>query len=105
VEAKQRLSVIGWSTKNLLPQAPLFKRHVKPLFQLHLQSLAPTNPHWDRVVVYGPFSLCAIGKEGLCPSYEDIDRLMMIMIYFKAVKRHSDGFYKLSKQKMFDFEI
>jgi hypothetical protein len=25
--------------------------------RLHLQSLAPTNPHWARVVAYGPFSL------------------------------------------------
>jgi hypothetical protein len=24
--------------------------------RLHLQLLAPTNPHWDRVVGYGPFS-------------------------------------------------
>jgi hypothetical protein len=24
--------------------------------RLHLQSLAPTNPHWARVVGYGPFS-------------------------------------------------
>jgi hypothetical protein len=26
--------------------------------RLHLQSLAPTNPLWARVVGYGPFSLC-----------------------------------------------
>jgi hypothetical protein len=25
-------------------------------FRLHLQSLAPTNPHWARVVGYGQFS-------------------------------------------------
>jgi hypothetical protein len=25
--------------------------------QLYLQSLVPNNPHWARVVVYGPFSL------------------------------------------------
>jgi hypothetical protein len=36
--------------------------------RLHLQSLAPTNTHWARVVVYGPFSLYLIHKEGLCPS-------------------------------------
>jgi hypothetical protein len=29
------------------------------------------------VVVYGPFSLCVIHKEGLCPSSEDINMLMM----------------------------
>jgi hypothetical protein len=51
--------------------------------RLHLQSLAPTNPHWARVVGYGPFSLWVIHKEGLCPSSGDINRLMMMMIYFK----------------------
>jgi hypothetical protein len=35
-------------------------------FRLHLQSLALTNPHWARVVGYGPFSLYVIHKEGLC---------------------------------------
>jgi hypothetical protein len=39
----------------------------------------PTNPHWSRVVGYGPFSLCVIHKEGLCPSSGDINRLMMMM--------------------------
>jgi hypothetical protein len=42
-----------------------------------LQSLAATNPHWARVVVYSLFSLCVIHKEGLCPSSGDINRLMM----------------------------
>jgi hypothetical protein len=46
---------------------------------VHLQLLAPTNPHWARVVGYGPFSLCVIHKEGLCPS-RDINRLMMITL-------------------------
>jgi hypothetical protein len=44
-----------------------------------LQSLAPTNQHWARVVGYGPFSSCIIHKEGLCPSSGDINRLMMMM--------------------------
>jgi hypothetical protein len=39
---------------------------------------APTKPHWARVVGYGLFSLCAIHKEGLCPSSGDINRLMML---------------------------
>jgi hypothetical protein len=47
--------------------------------RLHLQSLAPTNPHWVRVVGYSQFSLCVIHKEGLCRS-SDINRLMMMMI-------------------------
>jgi hypothetical protein len=63
-EVKQRRClVIGWVTKNLLSRAPpSFGRHVKP--RLHLQSLAPTNPHWARVVGYGPFFLCVFHKEG-----------------------------------------
>jgi hypothetical protein len=50
--------------------------------RLHSQSLAPTNPHWACVVSYGPFSLCVIHKEGLCPSSGDINRLMMMMMSF-----------------------
>jgi hypothetical protein len=43
---------------------------------------SPTNPHWARVVGYGPFSLCVIPKEGLCSSSGDINRLMMITVLF-----------------------
>jgi hypothetical protein len=39
--------------------------------RLHLQSLAPTIPHWARVVSYGPFFLCVIHKVGVCPSSGD----------------------------------
>jgi hypothetical protein len=42
------------------------------------RSLAPTKPHCARVVGYGPFSLCLIHKEALCPSSEDINRLMIM---------------------------
>jgi hypothetical protein len=38
----------------------------------------PTNPHWARVVGYGPFPLWVILKEGLCPSSGNIKRLMMM---------------------------
>jgi hypothetical protein len=31
------------------------------------------------VVGYGPFSLCVIHKEGLCPSRGDINRLVMVV--------------------------
>jgi hypothetical protein len=48
--------------------------------RLHLQTLAPTNHHWARVVGYGFFSLCVIHKGGLCPSSGDINRLMMMMM-------------------------
>jgi hypothetical protein len=50
---------------------------------LHLQSLAPTNPHWACVVDYGPFSLCVIHKEGL--SSGDINRLMMMMMNGRVI--------------------
>jgi hypothetical protein len=78
-KAKQHWSVIGWVTKNVLSRAPCFGRHVKPLVQLYLHSLAPTNPRWARVVGYGLFSLWVIHKEDLCPSSEDINMLMIIM--------------------------
>jgi hypothetical protein len=32
----------------------------------------PTNTQWARVVGYGPFFLCIIHKEGLCPSSGNI---------------------------------
>jgi hypothetical protein len=43
----------------------------------------PTNPHWARVVGYGPFSLWVIHKEGLCPSSGAINTLMMMMMKVK----------------------
>jgi hypothetical protein len=68
---KQRWSVIGWVTKNCLSRATLsFKGTLSHWSRLHLQSLAPINPHWARVVDYGPVSLCVIYEEGLCPSRE-----------------------------------
>jgi hypothetical protein len=53
--------------------------------RLHLQSLAPTNPHWARVVGYGPSFLCVIHKEGLCLSSGGIIRLMMMIIKIYTV--------------------
>jgi hypothetical protein len=80
LEVKQRLSDIKWVAKNVLWWAPLcFGRHVKPLVPLHLQPLAPTNPHWAYVVSYGSFSLCVIYKEGLRPSSGDINRRTIMM--------------------------
>jgi hypothetical protein len=57
-EVKQRWSVIRWVTNYL----ELLRALEGTLSQswLHLQSLTPTNPHWARVVGYGPFSLCVI---------------------------------------------
>jgi hypothetical protein len=58
-------------------------------FRLHLQSLAPTNPHWTRVVGFIPFSLCVIDKEGLSLSSGDINGLMMMtMMMMKQKKLH-----------------
>jgi hypothetical protein len=37
-------------------------------FWLHLQSLAPTNPHWACVVGYGPLSLCVIQSKACAPA-------------------------------------
>jgi hypothetical protein len=88
-EAKQRWSVIGWVIKNLLSQAPsYFGRHVEPLVpaafavvqHTNTSRTAPNNPHWARVVGFGPFSLCVIHKEGLCLSSGDIKRLMIMMM-------------------------
>jgi hypothetical protein len=82
-KVKQHWSVIGWVTKNLLSRTPpCFGTRIKPLDRLQLQSLAPINPHWTRVVGYGPFSLCVIHKEGLCPSSRGINGLMMMMMTY-----------------------
>jgi hypothetical protein len=79
-EVKQRWSVIGWVTKNLLSRAPpCFARHVKPLVPAAFAGIS-TNPHWVLVVDYGPFFLCVIHKEGLCPSSGNINRLTMMMM-------------------------
>jgi hypothetical protein len=85
VEVKQRWSVIGWETKSLLSRAPpYFGRHTKPLVPVafavvstHQPALAPVG--------YGPFSLCVIHKEGLCPSSGNINRLMMMICPVAAV--------------------
>jgi hypothetical protein len=53
--------------------------------RLHLQWLAPTGPHWARLVGYGPFSLCVIHKEGLYLRIGDINRMMMM--YFRRSKK------------------
>jgi hypothetical protein len=40
------------------------------------------------VVGYGPFSLCVIHKEGLCPSSKDINRLMMMIYLYMYIYVH-----------------
>jgi hypothetical protein len=59
-EVKQRWSVmIDWVTKiYYLEILRASECTLSRWSRLHLQSLAPTNPLWARVVGYGPFSLC-----------------------------------------------
>jgi hypothetical protein len=77
-EVKQLWFVIGWVTKNL--ELLRASEGTLSCWSRHLQSLAPTNPHWARVVGCGPLSLCAIHKEDLCLGSGDIHRLMMMMM-------------------------
>jgi hypothetical protein len=78
---KQYWAVIGWVTKNLLSQAPqCFGRHVKPL--------ESTNPHWARVVGYGPYSLCVFHEKVLCPSSGHINRLMRMIYYYDEIRQN-----------------
>jgi hypothetical protein len=65
---------------------PFYTHTMSPVFCLfsiqvitHQPALL-TNPLWARVVGYGPFSLCVIHNEGLCPSSGDIKRRMMIQV-------------------------
>jgi hypothetical protein len=77
VEVKQHWPVIGWVTKNYyLELLRALEGTLSRWSGLHMQLLAPTNPHWA-LVGYGPFFLYVIYKEGLCPSSGDINRLMM----------------------------
>jgi hypothetical protein len=62
--------------------------------RLHFQSLAPTNPHWARVVGYAPFSLCVIHKKGLCPSSGNINRVMMMTSKLYYIKSRSVHQYR-----------
>jgi hypothetical protein len=77
-EVKQRWSVIGWVTKNLLSRTTLcFGRHIKLLVLAAFAVVTTTNPQWTRMLCYGPFFLSVIYKEGLCPSSGEVNRLMM----------------------------
>jgi hypothetical protein len=83
-EVKQRWSVIGWVTDNLLSLAlPCFESHAKPLVpaafavvSTHQPALGPRG--------YSQFSLCVIHKEDLCPSSGDVNRLMMMKVKCNA---------------------
>ncbi|RVE41254.1 hypothetical protein evm_014099 [Chilo suppressalis] len=66
VELKQlsQWSDIGWVTKNYdLELLRASEGTLSRWSRLHLQSLAPTNPHWARVVGHGPnLPIPSIGK-------------------------------------------
>jgi hypothetical protein len=61
-EVKQRWSVIGWVTKNLLLRAPpCFGRHVKPLVpaaftvvRTHQPALGPRGVLWPVLLICNP---------------------------------------------------
>jgi hypothetical protein len=72
-------SLDGWPKICYLELLCALEGTLSRWFRPHLQSLAPTNLHWTRVVGYGLFSLCVLNKEGLCPSSGDINRLMMMV--------------------------
>jgi hypothetical protein len=95
VKHRSQWPVIGWVTKiYYLELLRASEGTLSRWSRLHLQSLAPTNPHWARVVGYGPFSLCVIHKEGLCPSSGDINRVMMIK--FNKIKANFNAFRSFS---------
>jgi hypothetical protein len=74
--------------------------YIEEISQIFFQSLIMImmmNPHWARVVGYGPFSLWVIHKEGLYPSSGELNRLMMIMImnpYWARVVGYSPPRYR-----------
>jgi hypothetical protein len=74
-------SLDGWPKIYYLELLRTSKGTLSRWSQQHLQSLAPTNPHWARVVGYFPFSLCVIHKDGLYPSGGDIKRLLKMSMY------------------------
>jgi hypothetical protein len=84
-EAKQHWPVIGWVTKTYyLELVRASEGTLSRWSRLYLQSLAPTNPHWARVMASGPFSLWVIHKEDLCYSSGDINRLIMMMMIMRS---------------------
>jgi hypothetical protein len=76
-EVKQRWSLNGWPKIYNLELLPASEGTLSHCSRLHLQSLAPTNPHWARGGLWPDLLMCVIHKEGLCPSSGDFNRLMM----------------------------
>jgi hypothetical protein len=66
--------------QNLLSRAaPGLAKHVKPFVPATFAVVSTQQPALGIVVSYGPFSLCVIHKEGLCPNSGDINGLKMMM--------------------------
>jgi hypothetical protein len=85
-------SLDGWPKINYLELLRASEGRLSHWSRLHLHSLAPTNPYWARVD-YGPFSLCVILKEGLCPSSRDISWWWYIVKSYTACHIHSRHWY------------
>jgi hypothetical protein len=64
--------------------------HVKPIVSAAYSAVVTTKPHWARMEGYGPFSLCVIHKEGLCPSSGGINSLMMMT---RALEKNGENEY------------
>jgi hypothetical protein len=65
-------------TNNLLFRAPpCFRRHVKPLVWLHLQSLAPTSALGRRGGLWPILFMCNVWGRSVSQEW-DINRLMML---------------------------
>jgi hypothetical protein len=82
------------NSKFLMKCSLLIERNYVGAFNIYmaihllLQLLASTNRHCACMVSYGPFSLCVIHKEGLCPNSGGINRLMIMIgarVYHKFV--------------------
>jgi hypothetical protein len=62
-KVNQRWSVTGWLKNNYyLECLHASETTLSRWSRLHMQSSAPTNSYWARVVDYGLFSLCVIGR-------------------------------------------
>jgi hypothetical protein len=71
-------SLDGWPKIYYLELLSASEGTLSRFSRLHLQSLAPNNPHWARVARagYGPLYY----EEGLCSCCGDINRLMLMMM-------------------------
>jgi hypothetical protein len=89
-EAKQHCrSSDGWPKLYCLELLRASEGTLRRWSRLHLQSLAPTNPHWAPVVGSCPVLLMVIHEKGLCPSSGVINRIMMMMKHLRVGRIYS----------------